>query len=759
MKKVRFVLLATCALFSATSVLAQEAGDAAAVAAAPDTTDGNDIVVTALRRSERLQDVPVSVTALGGGQLADRQIDSAADIVSLVPNLQAATTVGEGVPIFSLRGVSMSDFSLNQQGPVATYFDEVYKGSFPLLPLAMFDLERVEVLRGPQGTLYGKNTTGGAINIISRKPGYDTEGYLRLGYGNYDRMEAEGAVQTALGDKAAARIAFTFARADGWLKNSLPGASDANATRQYGIRGSLLIEPTEDLEIILRASTSLQNPTNYGIVARPGPLGTGAGAYEAFGQGSSYFRTGLGDREIESNFSERRRHRTYSGSLTANWTVSDALTLTSITSYDRGKLYIPEDADGSPLRVLEDTLFGRAKQFAQDVRLTSDFDGPLNFILGGYYNREKIFSSTNFRFFNDIDVDGDGQVIAADCAVDFFTACQYRNRFNQTRDSKAVYSDLTFDISDAVTLRGGLRYTIDKGRLSNFNAQVLGADDVPIANTIPGSLTDIDATTGARFNDKEFTGRVGIDFKTAAGHLIYANYSRGYRASAFNAQAFFLPEEVNVARPETVDSFEVGFKSQFFDRKLTFNAAGFYYSYKNQQVLNVDPNTVAQTLINLPKSRIYGAEFELTLRPTDDLTLNGGLGLLKTKIREGDVSGASLIGNRLPNAPTVSLTAGFDWTAIHFSAGSIALRGDMSYTSKQYFELFNTDRIAENGYALINTQVAFTSDDEQWGLSLWARNLFDKKYLKSAIDVSGSGFDFTHVGEPRTYGATVNFKF
>lgn len=140
---------------------------------------------------------------------------------------------------------------------------------------------------------------------------------------------------------------------------------------------------------------------------------------------------------------------------------------------------------------------------------------------------------------------------------------------------------------------------------------MLGADDVPIANTIPGSLTDIDATTGARFNDKEFTGRVGIDFKTAAGHLIYANYSRGYRASAFNAQAFFLPEEVNVARPETVDSFEVGFKSQFFDRKLTFNAAGFYYSYKNQQVLNVDPNTVAQTLINLPKSRIYGAEFEL----------------------------------------------------------------------------------------------------------------------------------------------------
>jgi len=734
------------------SATSQATASGVATAAAEDDLAPGEIVVTALRRAERLQDVPVSVTALGGEQLQNRQIDAAADIVSLVPNLQATTTVGEGVPIFSLRGISMSDFSLNQQSPVATYFDEVYKGSFPLLPVAMFDLERVEVLRGPQGTLYGKNTTGGAINIISRKPGHQPGGYLELGYGNYDRYEAEGAVQAGLGEKAAARIAFTFARADGWLKNGLAGEPDLNATRQYGIRGSLLLEPSDDLEFVLRLSTSLQNPINYGVVSRPGELGTGAGVYEAFGR-TSYFRIGLGRREIEVQ-AERREHRTYSASLTGNWDFADDLTLTSITSYDKGRLFNPEDADGSPLDVVEPTMVGRGNQIAQDLRITSSYSGGLNFILGAYFNREKLFNSNDYVFFTDIDVNGDGALTSADCEVDFLVGCQYRNRFDQTRNSKAAYADLTYDLNESLTLRGGLRFTRETGRLYNFNAQVLGADDVPIANTIPGS-----ATTGAEFKDEELSGRVGVDFKTEAGHLLYGSYSRGFRASAFNAQAFFFPEEVNVAKPEKVDAFEAGFKSQFAGRRVTFNGAAFFYSYKNQQALNVNPDTLAQTLINLPKSRIYGAELELAVRPVEDLALNVGLGLLKTEIREGSVSGASVVGNRLPNAPTVSLTTGFDWTALRFDRGSVALRADASYSSKQYFELFNIDRISEDGYVVVNGQIAFESDDDRWGAALWARNLFNTYYLKSGIDVSGFGFDYAHVSEPRTYGVTVNLKF
>ena len=173
------------------SSLAQNlpAAEPADTASMDPSSEMEEVTVTALRRSERLQDVPVSITALAGAALAEQKITNLTDVVSLVPNLQAGGTVGEGVPVFALRGVSMADFSLNQQGPVATYYDEVYKGSFPFLGLDLFDIERIEVLRGPQGTLYGKNTTGGAVNLISRKPGFDTEGYLTLGYGNYDRKE------------------------------------------------------------------------------------------------------------------------------------------------------------------------------------------------------------------------------------------------------------------------------------------------------------------------------------------------------------------------------------------------------------------------------------------------------------------------------------------------------------------------------------------------------------------------------------------
>lgn len=720
--------------------------------------DGGEIVVTALRRNEKLQDVPVSITALSGQQLAEQRMDSPNDLAGSVPNLQATTLGGEGLPIFSLRGVSMSDFSFNQQGPVATYYDEVYKGSFPLLPVGLYDLERVEVLRGPQGTLYGKNTTGGAINFISRKPRYETEAELSLSYGNYNRHEANGAIQAPLGENVAARIAFTFARADGWFKNLLPGESDLNATRQYGIRASFLAEPSDEIELILRLSTSLQNPINYGIFARPGPDGTGAGVYEAFG-GSSYFRTGLGKREIESDDVSRRRHRTYGTSLTANWQVSDTLTLTSVSSYDYGKLFVPEDADGSPLDVDRTDNKGRARQFAQDLRLASDYDGAFNFILGAYYNVEKIHAETALSFFTDIDTTGDGAINADDCLQDFFLTCVYRNRYDQTKKSAAIYADAKYEISDRVILRGGLRYTGDKGTAKNYTAQVLGADGTPIGNTIPGDPNNFDAAASDRFKTDNVSGKIGLDFKIADDNLVYVSFSRGYRANAFNAQAFFLPEELNVAKPETVNAYEAGFKTQFLDRAVTFNGAVFYYDYKNQQALDLDPNTAAQTLVNIPKSRIFGAELELVARPVKGLRLNAGLGVLDTKIERGQVSGVVLDGNRLPAAPAVSLNAGFDWDLLDNDSGKVTFGLNGSYNSKQYFDLFNTERLAQKNYILANSQISYRTADQRYGVSVWGRNIFNKFYYRGALDLSGFGFDSFQVGEPRTYGLTFDLKF
>ena len=710
-----------------------------------------EIVVTAQKRSERLQDVPISVSAIGGDAVRKQRLTSADDLVSKVANLQLTSTVGDGTPIFALRGVSMSDYSLNQSGPVATYYDEVYKGNFAFLGVALYDLERVEVLRGPQGTLYGKNTTGGAVNLISRRPEIgNSDGYLNLGYGNYNRREANGAINLPLGDTLAARVAFTAARANGWFKNLLPGKPDLNATREYAVRGSLLWEPSDGASFLLRASTSYQNPRNYGIFAAPGPDGVGAGLYESLGQGTSYFRTGVGRREIESNYTPRRRARTYAVALTSTFDIGNDLSIVSVSSWDKGRLNFGEDTDGAPNKTLEIFYGDRATQISQDLRLASGFGGPFEFILGAYYNREKVFNTTDFGIFKDADIDGNGTVDAADCAAGLPAACSVVNRFDQLKHSYALYTDMHYDVGAGFTLRGGLRFTRDDGSQTGLISDAIGADGVLVAHLLP--------SPDLRVKNNNLSGKIGIDYKIDRDTLLYANYSRGYRARSFNAQAFFDPSEASVAKPETIDAFEGGAKMQFADRRVTLNVAGFYYLYKNQQFISISPLTAAQTLVNLDRSRIYGGEAELSIRASEWISARAGLGLLNARIKKGVLSGVDISGNKLSNAPSMNANGGLDITLMDEDAGKISIHPDISYVSSQYFEVFNTPRLKQGGYTMFGGHIDF--ERGPFTASVWGKNLTNRYYLTSRVDlVGGFGFDYNHVGAPRTYGLTVGYKF
>ena len=473
---------------ASTAALAQ----AAEPAPAATSIASDEIVVTAQKRTERLQDVPVSVSVVGGDALAKSKVTQVDELVGRVPNLQLTATVGDNTPIFALRGVSMSDYSLNQASPVATYYDEVYKGNFAFLGVAMYDLERVEVLRGPQGTLYGKNTTGGAVNLISRAPKLDeTSGYANVGYGNYNRIDLNGAINLPLGDKAALRIAGTYAKADGWFKNVVPGQPDLAGTSEYGIRASLLFEPSDGMKFVLRASTSFQNPTNYGIYAQPTAIN----------------RPGLTDFQIASDVPDKRRARTYSVALTSTFDIGHDLTITSVTAWDKGSLSFKEDTDGTATKLLEIPYVDRANQFAQDLRLSSDFKGPFNFILGAYFNREKVFNETTFQIATDTDFDGIPGETAADCAIGFPLACQFRNSFDQVKKSYAVYSDASFEITDRLKLRGGLRFTHDTGVQNFFGSDALGADNVLVTNLIP--------LTVLKYKTNNLSGKIGLDYKLA----------------------------------------------------------------------------------------------------------------------------------------------------------------------------------------------------------------------------------------------------
>ncbi len=706
---------------------------------------GDDIIVTANKRSQNMLSVPVSIAALSGDALAEKRMTSADDLAGHVANLQVNGIVGDNVPIFALRGISMYDYSLNQSSPIAVYYDEVYKGNFAFLGVGMFDLERAEVLRGPQGTLYGKNTTGGAVNLISRMPKLGVaEGDLTLGYGNYNRIEANGGISLPIGDKLAARVAFTYAHADGWFKNKLEGKPDLNEVREYGIKGTLLFDPSDDVSFVLRGSTTFQNPRNYGIYAQP----------------ANVTRPGLKDREIMANITDRRRARTYAVSLTGKIDLSDAIQFTTITSYDKGTFFYYEDTDGQAIRLLEIPYFDRASQVAQDFRLTSNYSGPFNFIVGAYYNREKVYNSTNFQIAQDLagggDANNDGVVDNTDCITSGVLGCQFRNSFDQLKKSLAFYSDATYKLTDSLTLRGGLRYTHDTGEQTNLIAEQLGPTGDVLGVTIP---TPSDANT-PRFSTNNVSGKIGIDYMFANDNLIYASFSRGYRAKSFNAQAFFSPDEVSTSKAESVDAFEVGMKGRALDRMLSFSTAAFYYRYKDQQFLNVDPTTAAQTLLNIPASRIYGAEAELNFQPSQAFSLHGSIGLLDTKITKGVVSGVDIAGNRLLNAPTVNFNLSAEIELARGNFGSVTINPEMRYNSMQYFGIFNNAPVRQGGYAVYGGNITWKSDDERFRVALWSKNLGNKFYFTQLTDLlSGFGYIYSHLGNPRTYGVTASAKF
>ena len=343
-------------------------------------------------------------------------------------------------------------------------------------------------------------------------------------------------------------------------------------------------------------------------------------------------------------------------------------------------------------------------------------------------------------------------ITAADCAAGLPLACLFTNEFTQKKDSYAVYSDLKYELSDAVTLRGGLRYTHDKGKQENFQANAFGVDGVLVANLIP--LSDL------KYSKNNVSGKIGVDFKLDDDNMIYANVSKGYRAPSFNAQAFFDPGELSVAKPEKVTAYEAGSKMQFANRSVTLNLAAFYYDYRNQQFINVDPVLASQTLLNIDKSRITGGEMELAIRASDGISLRSGLGLLSTKIKRGTVSGVNVAGNRLSNAPKLTANIGADVTLFDSDAGKLSFHPDLAYQSNQYFEVLNVPRLRQGSYALVSAHLDFETADGRWNASVWGKNLTKEHYFTSRVDLlAGFGFDYNHIGTPRTYGATVGMNF
>ena len=734
---IKQVVLAVLAASTSTIALAQEAPPANAPA------EESDIVVTAQRREQSLLDVPLAVSALSGDALAERGIVNSAQLGDAVPNLQINSPYGNTQPNFSLRGIGVAnEYNSNQASPVGVYLDDVYLAPRTSHGMGLLDLERIEVLRGPQGTLFGRNTTGGAINFITRRPDLSgSEGYVQLGYANFNTFTAQAALETTLAeDVAGLRVAVNFANGDGQIRNIFPGGRDANSTDTLQGRLSLRVQPSNSLDIVLRA---------YGGRDR----GTQAAVH-----GLLPFRTGLGFFEINENRVGNNNTDAWGFSANVGLDVADDLRITAITSFDGGQQDLQQAADGSPIDLLDISWNSKYRQFSQELRANYDGDG-LSFVGGLFYGYDRNTTDNSFN-------------LPLPPAGGFF------QHYRQERRSHAVFGQADIDLTDQLVLTLGARYTKDRSRYEDAFAYLfvgeVGAPQTPIATTVPcptpaGTCAyDPTARFALRDTNNALTGRVALSYTFANDMLLYASYNRGYRAGAVNGGGYTSSAGIGYIEPERVNAYELGFKGRTADRALTFAASAFYYDYSNQQLQDTRAGPVS-FLVNAPTSEVYGFELETTWRAAPGFRVDAALGLLQSQYKQLTLQGTDLSGNDLPFAPSVTAQIGVEWDILAIADGTLTFAPNVAYSSRQYFSPFNEENatgtqqlngeLQQGGHAKANASLSWSNDTIT--VRVFANNLFEKESYGYGLDLRGAGFPYNFLvpSAPRTYGASVRFGF
>lgn len=772
--------------------------------AAAQTDRIQDIVVTAQRRSQNSQDVPISITAVNSTALDTMGFQQPNDLVNISAGIQVQEVFGKFQPIFAIRGISQSDYNALQSSPVGVYVDEAYIAETFLHGINFFDLEQVEVLKGPQGTLYGKNTTGGAIKIASKLPDLQggASGNFTIGYGNYNAVHAEAAAETPLiADKLAVRLAASYDTDDGYQRNITLGTKLAD-THVFGIRGTLLFQPADDLTMTLRythSETDQQSAMPRAIGSYPvGPDGVGLD----FG---GYYRPAtMGFRERESSHADQPVRVKYDLATLSTTYSGAAFDVIAIGSYHSSTKYQALDGDGGLTRTAFSLYTNDTKAYSGDVRLVTTASDSWKLVVGGYYGYDRNASLNAFALY----ADGlEGGRLALEEVYDPSTAAyvagflaqfgELKVRQTLKHESLAAYSQLRWEVTPQIGLDIGLRYTRDRDSQTYYNVSRYSViDGAPMGSFIPGNITFGTANPVNQAYDPAYTsfldgpftlasapplsvvnnrvtGRIGLDYKPSDDVMLYASYSRGYRSGNFDTGASYLVRTVSegaYVKPESITAYEIGLKSDLIDRRLRLNLAGFWYDYKNQQF--VDVQGIGSSLRNAGRSRLRGVEAELVIAPLDALTINIGATYLDAKYRDLTLFGNDLSGNQLISAPKLSLTGAIDY---HIGLGdnaALQFHVDGSYRSRQWYSAFNERVIADGlpngsdysqsgqkGYGLMNARIALDFDDGL-NIALWSKNLTNKRYASYGLNTrSAYGITYLLDGTPRTYGIEISYKF
>lgn len=703
-----------------------------------------EVVVTAERREQAIQSVPGAISAVTTAQLKLQGIDSASSLQFGVPGV----FVGEQSTQTSvtIRGVGPTPQGQSGVSSVAVSVDGVNQSRTVAMGFAQVDLNRIEVARGPQGTLYGRNATGGAINYITKAPTDSFEAEVSAGYAEFDEFSASGVVNVPLGERVRSRLVIDYKnRQDGFVENIFAGGEDVDATEELAARLRLAVDLTDALELDLTLSTMrIEHTGNYlSQLNTPTPEALAANPILA----SATFYPDQ-DRVTGANELNRNKLEYDVASATLTWDLPFAA-LKSITAYQRYKSETRADGDG--LNLFLSSLSGENtnKTFSQELTLTGSA-GSLNWVVGAFYSHEDDQNEFHIRFTENLEGAGPNS------GLDFLQP-------EYSQKSYAAFADLTYSLTDRIDVIAGLRYTKDKLR-AEYSSSFF-ANEFPNIFTPPPP-----ATIAVRFpicpasvDDPEFsstTPRASVKYRLDERQMAYVKYSKGYKAGGVNVYSCN-----NTYEPEEVESYELGYKSTLRDGSLVFNATAFHYDYTNFQVSQIINTTLVTT--NASSAVVDGLELEAFWAPDRHWRLNASYAYIHARYDEfmntdglNPAAGLQdLSGNLLNGSPKHSGNLTVSYTTDDYSWGNLTAAVSLSHRSHTFFREFNAKEDSQEAFTLANLFLAWNSADETYQVRLYAKNITDEAYYQAlaADDVIGSRTGYW--APPRQIGFEVNARF
>jgi iron complex outermembrane receptor protein len=702
---------------------------------APASSVLEELVVTAQRRSGDLQAVPIAVTALDGEGLERRQVLSTKDIFTEVPGLIGSNNVGQSTAVtFFLRGIGTTESIVTVDPAIGVYVDDVYIARQGVNNFALYDLERIEVLRGPQGTLYGRNSSAGAVKVVTKEPAFETEGRLNVGVGNYGQAWGRASFNTPIiDDKLAVRVNLMKSKHDGYSRN-VTLEKDVNDMDFYGARVAVLYEATDDLRFIWTADI-MEDDSNSVYPANLAPLPGLPGVPTS---GSLF--------TLYSDTRQNNTGQTSGTALTAEWSINELTTLKSITSVRETLQKYNLDLSDSVTPIYELWTDNDSDQFSQEFNLSGSFgDGAFDYTSGLYFFTEESDSFLGNEF-NLRVPDGAGGLITLPTI--------WNEQFIQTEvESYAIYGEVTWNINERLSAFLGGRFTKED---KDFATQYY-VERTPVGfNSTGGALAfDTSAVTAlgtpVKLDFEEFTPRVGLNLAMTDDLNLYASYSRGFKSGGWLARLVFPnPNEVTDFPAEIVDSYEVGLKAELFGNRVRANFAGFYTDF--QDLFNTFTNVNGGFTGATTDAEIYGIEAEGTWRVNSIVDIYANGAWMEGEYADDLPPGlAAVLGDELQRLPQYQGKIGM--SAIYplsEGRGSLIANFDYSYIGDHFVSLNNAP-LGETSYEIANATLGWEREDGKFSAMLRCRNCFDEEYFHSVLDFSGLGFAPAYPGEPRFY--------